>query len=86
MHCRFDAIIVKQQIDLSKLKNASKSFPQSEQTALTTTAVTACGVRLVYRCYSCCCNMAGGCTALIKRSLVYHASERLFKELQSTEI
>ena len=30
--------------------------------------------------------MAGGCTALIKRSLVFHAYEKLFKELQTAEI
>jgi len=30
--------------------------------------------------------MAGGCTALIKRSLVFDAYEKLLKELQTAEI
>jgi len=40
---------------------------------------TACGVSLVYRCYSCSFNMAGGRTTLIERSLMYHAFEKLLK-------
>jgi len=88
MHYRFTAAIVKQQIVPSKLQKCqqfcSNAFPQSEQTVLTG-AGTACGVGLVYRWYSCCCNVAGGCTTLIERSLVCHAYEKLLKELQTEE-
>jgi hypothetical protein len=41
----------------------------------------ACGVGRVYRCHSCSFNVAGGCTTLIKGSLVYHAYEKIFKRV-----
>jgi hypothetical protein len=59
------------------------AFQQSKQTALTTAATQACGVGRVYHCHCCYFDVAGGCTALIKRSLVYHAYKKVFKELRT---
>jgi hypothetical protein len=61
-------------------------FPTEQANCVDNNRDRDCGIGLVYRCYSSSFNVAGGCTALIKRSLVYHAYEKPFKELQTVEI
>jgi hypothetical protein len=63
-----------------------QDFPTGQANCAANSSDTAGGVGSVYRCHSCFFNVAGGCTTLIKGSLVFHAYEKLFKELRTTEI
>jgi hypothetical protein len=75
---------VKQKIVPSELKRQAPlqhGFPTEQPNCVDNSSDTACGVGRVYRCHWCSFDVAGGCTALIKKSLVYHAYEKVFKEL-----
>jgi hypothetical protein len=77
---------VKQKIVSSQLKRAAllqQGFPTGQANCVDNSSDTACGVGRVCRCHPCSFNVAGACTALIKRSLVYHAYEKLFKVLRT---
>jgi hypothetical protein len=77
---------VKQKIVPYELKRASTlqhGFPTEQANCVDNNRDRACGIGLVYRCYSCSFNMPDGCTALIKRRLVYHAYGKPFKEQQT---
>ena len=64
----------------------SMAFQQDKQTALATAATQSVAVVVFIAAIAVSFNVAGGCTALVKSSLVFHAYEKLFKELLTTEI
>jgi hypothetical protein len=55
-------------------------FPTEQANLKDSSSDTAFDAGRVYCCHSCSFNMAVGCTSLIKRSLVYHAYEKLKKD------
>jgi hypothetical protein len=77
LHHKFSSSDVEQRIASCF---CNKVFPAEQAASIEKDSDTACGADRVESSNSVSCNVPGGCTTLIKISLVYHAYEQLFKE------